>query len=73
MKAIIPKQESQHERDLIDNANHVAQSMMALFVYYLYTCCNNNPETCRKRFEGMTSLVYMHRLYLAGIYMIVIT
>lgn len=42
---------------------HKAQSMMALFVYYLYTYCNNSPETCRKRFEGMTSLVYAPAIF----------
>lgn len=57
MKAIIPKLESQDDKDLRDNAEHVMQVTVAIVLYAMYTFWRCGAETCRKRFEQLMSII----------------
>ena len=48
---------SEYEKNAKEHAEHVAQSVLALMAYIMYSKWKCTPETCRKRVQDITDML----------------
>ena len=54
---------SEYEKNAKEHAEHVAQSVLALMAYIMYSKWKCSPETCRKRVQDIADMLNAPQIF----------
>ena len=54
---------SEYEKNAKEHAEHVAQSVLALMAYIMYSKWKCTPKTCRKRVQDITDMLNAPQIF----------